>query len=58
MQTVEILVPERAQVDMICDVCQREITEGEDFFYDHDMEENLCENCASKKDNFSQDYFY
>ena len=58
MQTEELLVPERAPIDMLCDGCQKEITEGEDFFYDHQTEENYCERCASKKENFSSDYLF
>jgi DNA-directed RNA polymerase subunit RPC12/RpoP len=58
MESKEIMVAERAQIDMLCDNCQKEITEGEDFFYDQESEEVYCEPCASKKDNFSADYLY
>lgn len=47
MQTEGILVAERAPVDMFCDRCEKEITEGEDFFYDDVKEENCCESCVA-----------
>jgi Zn finger protein HypA/HybF involved in hydrogenase expression len=58
MNTKELMIAERAQIDMLCDSCQKEITEGEDFYYDHEEEEVYCERCASQKDNFSADYLY
>ena len=51
MDTDLLLVPERAATDMLCDCCQNEITEGEDFFYDQDREETYCENCMIAKAN-------
>ncbi|MFY0686318.1 MAG: hypothetical protein JXQ90_04085 [Cyclobacteriaceae bacterium] len=46
METQELLTPERADIDMICDGCLHEITEGEDFYYDNRKEEVFCDNCS------------
>jgi hypothetical protein len=46
MSPNDVLTPERAEIDMICDSCQSQITEGEDFFYSQETEEFQCESCA------------
>ena len=51
MDTDVLIKPERAITDMLCDRCQHEITEGEDFFYDQNREETYCENCMIEKSN-------
>jgi hypothetical protein len=48
MQTDFFILVQRADVDMICDICNAEITIGEDFYYDEETEEVCCEHCAEK----------
>ncbi len=45
----EVITPRRAEVDMMCDRCKAEISEGQDFYYDDDTEEIYCENCIEEK---------
>jgi len=52
METQDILIAQRAELDMVCECCHHLITMGEDFYYDQDEEETYCENCASEKENF------
>lgn len=52
MELEIMMIAERAEIDMICEMCHNEITIGEDFFYDHTSEEVYCENCASKSEYF------
>lgn len=49
MNTADILVPERAEIDIMCDHCEHEITIGEDYYYDQDSEEILCADCANQQ---------
>jgi hypothetical protein len=53
MESELILLPERADVDMICDQCDREITVGEDYYYDTTVEEIHCENCVKESYNLT-----
>ena len=46
---VETKVAETAEVDMLCDRCDHEITMGEDYYYDQTTEESLCMNCAEEQ---------
>ena len=45
----EISSAQRAEVDMLCDQCQKEITIGEDYYYEEHSEEVLCADCTSEK---------
>lgn len=52
MQTEELIVVDCAEIDMICESCGKQITIGEDYYYDTVVEEVHCENCTLEKDNF------
>ena len=48
MNTDVMPPPQRAEVDMICDKCNSEILEGQDFFYNDETENITCENCIEE----------
>lgn len=52
MQTEDILIVDRADIDMICESCGKQITVGEDYYYDTIVEEVHCEKCSLDQDNF------
>ena len=43
-----IILPERAEVDMFCDKCKGEISEGQDYFYSEETEDFYCEYCIEE----------
>lgn len=47
-ENMDTLIIDRAEVDMLCDQCEHEITIGEDYYYDQNREEVLCMNCAEE----------
>lgn len=47
MEAADIMIPERAEIDLLCEKCESVITIGEDYYYDQDSEETLCESCAN-----------
>ncbi|MFT4736472.1 MAG: Zn finger protein HypA/HybF involved in hydrogenase expression [Cyclobacteriaceae bacterium] len=49
MEIAELVTIEHLEVDMLCEACDKEITVGEDIFYDQKNEEYYCEQCVNRK---------
>ncbi len=51
MKAFDSSTPVLAELDLICENCNKQITIGQDYFYDEKNEEILCEECAKKSEN-------
>ena len=47
------LILELAEIDNICENCGRQITIGEDYYYDDSVEEVHCVRCVEEEENSS-----